>query len=126
MTYRAILFDVGGPIDLEFAHEMACDSAIASACGMEGVRVDQEAVEAASERAVEAFATDVHRHMIEMLCGGEPTTVERVHRRMRDMVGRLEVFQLRPGIEELLRRLRSGGSCWWLSAARRSGSKPWV
>ena len=33
MTYRAVLFDVGGPIDLEFAWEIAVDGAIASACG---------------------------------------------------------------------------------------------
>ena len=33
MRYRAILFDVGGPIDMEFAWEIAVDGAIASACG---------------------------------------------------------------------------------------------
>ena len=37
---------------MEFAHAMAVDSAIASACGMEGMRVDQATVDAASDRAV--------------------------------------------------------------------------
>ena len=32
---RAVLFDIGGPIDMEFAHEIAIDGAIASACGLE-------------------------------------------------------------------------------------------
>jgi len=53
---RAVLFDVGGAIDLEFAHEIALEGAIASACGLEGIRVDQAAIDEASERAVEAFA----------------------------------------------------------------------
>ena len=58
VPYRAVLFDVGGAIDLEFAWEMAVDGAIASACGMEGVRVDQAMVEDASDQAVAAFAAD--------------------------------------------------------------------
>ncbi len=75
VRYRAVLFDVGGAIDLEFAWEMAVDGAIAAACGMEGVRVDQAMVEAASDEAVAAFATDTCGHMIETLCGGEPVTI---------------------------------------------------
>ena len=45
--YRAVIFDIGGAVDLEFAREMAVDGAIASACGLEGIRVDQAAVEEA-------------------------------------------------------------------------------
>jgi HAD superfamily hydrolase (TIGR01662 family) len=102
---RAVLFDVGGPIDMEFAHEIAVEGAIAAACGMEGIRVDQAAIDEASERAVEAFAPDAYAHMIETLCA-DPGTVERVHRRVRAMVENLDVFQLRPGIDDLLRKLR--------------------
>jgi HAD superfamily hydrolase (TIGR01549 family) len=109
MRYRAVLFDVGGPLDLEFAHEIAMDGAIASACGLEGIRVDQAAIDEASQRAVEAFAADAYLHMIESLCGGDPRTVDRVRQRVRAMVGNLEVFQLRPGIGDLLRKLRKPG-----------------
>ena len=109
MPYRAVLFDVGGPIDLEFAWESAVDGAIASACGLEGIRVDQAAVDEASEAAVAAFAADAYAHMIETLCGGDPHTIERVRQRVRAMVGNLEVFQLRPEIDGLLRRLRDRG-----------------
>ena len=56
MSYRAVLFDVGGPLDLEFAWEIAVDGAIASACGLEGIRVDPAMIEEASEAAVAAFA----------------------------------------------------------------------
>lgn len=108
MTFGAVLFDVGGPLDMEFAWEIAVDGAIASACGLEGLRVDQQAVDDASEQAVACFAPDAYRHMIETLCG-EPGMSERVHRRMRAMVGELDVFQLRPDIDRLLERLAARG-----------------
>ena len=109
MSYRAVLFDVGGPIDLEFAWETAMDGAIASACGLEGIRVDQALIAQASDRAVAAFAPDAYAHMVETLCAGDPQACERVRRRVRAMVGNLDVFQLRPDIDGLLRRLRERG-----------------
>lgn len=109
LSYRAVLFDTGGAIDLEFAWEMALDGAIAAACGMEGIRVDQASVEQASDEAVAAFAPDVTRHMIEILCGSEPGTVARIARRVEAMTGALDAFQLRPGIEDLFDRLRKRG-----------------
>jgi putative hydrolase of the HAD superfamily len=109
MSYRAILFDVGGPIDMEFAWEIAVDGAIASACGLEGIRVDQAMIDEASEAAVAAFASDAYLHMIDALCGGDPRTVDRVRQRVRAMTSNLDVFQLRPDIDGLLRRLRQRG-----------------
>ncbi|MBI2737897.1 MAG: HAD family hydrolase [Rhodospirillales bacterium] len=109
MAYRAVLFDVGGPIDMEFAWEIAVDGAIASACGLEGIRVDQATIDEASEAAVMAFAPDAYAHMVETLCGGDPRTVDRVRQRVRAMVGNLDVFQLRPDIDGLLRRLCERG-----------------
>jgi phosphoglycolate phosphatase-like HAD superfamily hydrolase len=109
MSRRAVLFDIGGAIDLEFAWEMAVDGAIAAACGMEGVRVDQAMVEEASDRAVAAFAADTYGHMIGTLCGGEPVTMARVRQRVEAMTGKLGAFQLRPGIDDLLARLQRRG-----------------
>jgi putative hydrolase of the HAD superfamily len=106
---KAILFDLGGPIDLEFAWEIAVDGAIASACGMEGIRVDQTMIEAASEAAVEAFAPDAYAFMVEHLCGGGLATAARVASRRQAMVGGLDVFQMRPDMPALLDRLASRG-----------------
>ncbi len=108
-SYRSVIFDIGGAVDLEFAWEMALDGAIASACGMESIRVDPGMVEEASEQAVTAFAPDVTLHMIETLCGGEPATIVRVVRRVEAMTGQLDAFQLRPGIEDLLKRVKARG-----------------
>ena len=105
MTRRAVLFDIGGPVDMEFAWEIAVDGAIAASCGMEGVRVDQAMVEEASDKAVAAFAEDTYGHMIETLCG-DPVTVDRVRHRVEAMTGQLDAFQLRPDIDRLLRQLR--------------------
>jgi HAD superfamily hydrolase (TIGR01549 family) len=109
MRYQAVLFDIGGPIDLEFAWEAAVDGAIAAACGLEGIRVDEAMMQQASDEAVAAFAADVYAHMIDTLCGGDPQSSERVRRRVRGMVGGLDVFQLRPDVDRLLRRLRARG-----------------
>jgi HAD superfamily hydrolase (TIGR01549 family) len=109
MPYRAVLFDIGGPIDLEFAWESAVDGAIAMACRMEGISVDQAAIDEASEAAVASFAPDAYVHMVETLCGGDPRAAERIRQRVRAMVGNLEVFQLRPEIDTLLHRLRERG-----------------
>ena len=106
MPIRAVLFDIGGAVDLEFAWEMAVDGAIAAACGMEGIRVDPAMIEQASDRAVDAFASDTYAHMIESLCGGEPVSIARVTQRVAAMTGTLDAFQLRPGIDALLRKLR--------------------
>jgi putative hydrolase of the HAD superfamily len=105
MAYRAVLFDVGGPIDMEFAWEIAVDGAIASACGLEGIRVDQAMIEEASEAAVAAFAPDAYAFMVEHLCGGDPATAKRVAERRRAMLAGLDVFQMRPEMPALLRRL---------------------
>ena len=109
MRHCAILFDIGGPLDMEFAWEIAVDGSIASACGLEGIRVDQAIVDDASEAAVAAFAPDAYAHMIESLCGSDPRTVDRVRQRVRAMTANLDVFQLRPDIDGLLRRLRDRG-----------------
>jgi putative hydrolase of the HAD superfamily len=109
MARNVILFDVGGPIDPEFAWEIAMDSAIAAACGLEGIRLDQAAIEEASERAVEAFAPDAYANMIESLCGGDPATVDRVRQRVRSITASLDLFQLRPDMDGLLRRLAERG-----------------
>jgi HAD superfamily hydrolase (TIGR01662 family) len=104
-AYDAILFDIGGPLDMEFAWEIAVDSAIAAACALEGIRVDEEMLGVASRRAVEVFAPDAYTHMVETLCGGDPRASSRVRQRVRETLSSLDTFQLRPGVDGLLQQL---------------------
>ena len=124
MVGNVILFDVGGPIDLEFAWEMAMDSAIAAACGLEGIRVDEGMIEAASARAVASFASDAYADIIETLCGGDPATIARVRRRIDGITANLDVFQLRPEIDGLLRRLSERGLKLGIVASRPDAVPP--
>jgi putative hydrolase of the HAD superfamily len=66
-------------------------------------------IEEASEAAVAAFAPDAYAFMVEHLCGGDPETAKRVSERRRAMVAGLDVFQMRPDMPSLLRRLASRG-----------------
>src|SRR5258708_4229347 len=109
MSYRAILFDVGGPLDMEFAWEIAVDGAIASACGLEGIRVDQAMIEEASEAAVSAFAPDAYAFMVEHLCGGDLAAAARVTSRRWAMVSGLDVFQMGADRPALFRRVVDRG-----------------
>lgn len=105
----AVLFDVGGPLDMEFAWEIAVDSAIVAAFLPLGVVLHEADLADASARAVSAFAPDAYAAMILDLCGGDTATASRVERRVRDMLDGLDVFQLRPGMAELLARLDARG-----------------
>lgn len=122
MRRRAVLFDVGGPLDMELAWEMAVDGAIAAACGMQGIRVEPQMVEEASDAAVAAFAADVCGAMIDRLCG-DPATAARVRRAVAAMTGNLDAFQLRPGIDGMLRRLRGQGLRLAVVSERRQAER---
>src|SRR5260370_30100986 len=47
--------------------------------------------------------------MIETLSGGDPSRISRVRQRVRTITGSLDLFQLRPEIDSLLRRLTERG-----------------
>jgi hypothetical protein len=61
---RAVLFDVGGPINTEVEHERLIDADIVAALADEGVAVTPEAYAAAAAWAVEHFAPDAHTAII--------------------------------------------------------------
>ena len=93
MAIRAVLFDVGGPLDLELAHERLIDTAIRAAVG-----VDEATYAAANAWAVETFAPNTYQAIIWRLLGGQdPEHAARIYATL----GRNEppdLFELRPGI----------------------------
>ncbi|MGE0599160.1 MAG: HAD family hydrolase [Dehalococcoidia bacterium] len=113
MTFRAVLFDVGGPIDTEVQHEKLVDEYLRRALLEVGVHVTDQAFQAASDWAIHAFAPHAYESMLWKLCRGDQQrtrdalavfagyTAERRQRR-----GGIE---LRPGIGEVIRDLHDRG-----------------
>src|SRR5829696_5451423 len=112
MRYRAILFDVGGPIDMEFAWEIAVDGAIASACGLEGIRVDQAMIDEASEAAVAAFADDRPRPPARARDDGQSRRLPAAARNRRSVAPALRAWtSARHRRQPATGRVRAAGAC---------------
>lgn len=77
MAIRAVLFDVGGPIDTEVLHEQMVDAQIIRALAQVGVTVDDAALREASDWAVASFAPSAYAAMIWRLAGGDPARAAR-------------------------------------------------
>ena len=105
MTIKAVLFDVGGPLDTEVQAEALIDSQIRAGLEAAGVRVSDEAFREASEWAVASFAPDAYGAIIWRLCGGD----ERIAREVRMFSSLGRVFELREGIPVVLQSLHDAG-----------------
>jgi putative hydrolase of the HAD superfamily len=109
MTLRAVLFDVGGPLNTEVAHERLIDAAIHAALADAGQEVDDDAYAAAWRRTVSSFAPDAYRAVIWELCDHNPELARTVHARMQARRQWPSPFELREGIAALLERLYGRG-----------------
>jgi len=106
---RAVIFDIGGPLDLETAHEAAIDADIRTALEREGFDVSDEAFAAANQHAIETFAPSLYRSVIWTLTGGDANAALRAYDWMEERAAQRTLFELRPGIEDVLRTLRARG-----------------
>lgn len=104
-----ILWDVGGPIDTEVDHEACIDNDIRVACATEGVSVDDTTYAEACRHAVETFAPDAYKSIIWRLCHGDVALSERVYAHMIQRANQRNLFEVRPGISELLTDLHARG-----------------
>jgi HAD superfamily hydrolase (TIGR01509 family) len=122
LAIRAVLFDVGGPIDTEVLHEQLVDRDIRLALAAAGIEVTPADLLNASEWAVSVFAPDAYTAMIWRLSAADPARAAAAlahfrspgagERRAAERGG----IELRPGIPELLRRLHSEGLLLGLAA----------
>ena len=108
MTIRAVLFDVGGPLDTEVAAERLIDAAIRTALAQEGRPVTDAEFDAANRRAVASFAWNAYQAIIWYLARPDVALAERAFQRFRERAQGRE-FQLREGIPELLADLHRRG-----------------
>lgn len=106
MPIRAVLFDVGGPLDTEETSERLIDQHIREALAAAGVAMDAAAYAAANQWAVDSYAPNAYQAIIWRLCGGERRRAERVWAAVRARAPERRVFELRPGVPEVLDYLR--------------------
>jgi len=106
---RAVLFDVGGPLDREETHERLADADIRAALATAGRAVDDAAYAAACARAVRSFASNAYRAIVWQLCDGEATLAAQVYAEVERRAPARAVFEPRPGIAEVLAWLRGRG-----------------
>jgi HAD superfamily hydrolase (TIGR01509 family) len=126
VTIRAVLFDVGGPIDTEVIHERLMDRDIAAAVKSTGLSCSEEDVDAASEHAVATFAPNAYAAMVWRLCAADRDRAAaaiahlRSPRTMARRLGQRGGIELRPGIGALLRDLHARGPLLGLAANQPS------
>ncbi len=113
MPVRAVLFDVGGPIDMEVEHERLIDAAIRAAVIRAGFAADEERYAAANAFAVSSFAPDAYAAIAWDLCGHDSGATGHVLREVRassdERNARRGGIELRPGVAAMLKRLHERG-----------------
>ncbi|MCC7271771.1 MAG: HAD family hydrolase [Alphaproteobacteria bacterium] len=115
---RAVLFDVGGPIDLETALEREADRAIREAFGVDG-----ETYAAACRVAVESFAPDAYRAIVWQLAAGDPARAAPAWEALRGaLAADPPPLEPRPGIAALLADLDRRGVALGLVANQPAGA----
>ena len=118
---RAVLFDVGGPLDLEAKFEAAIDADLRSGLELEGFTVTDEAWDAAHRYAVESFSPRLYHTIVWQLTAGDYAASVRVYDRMEARAAkRTDLFELRDGIAEVLAALKSRGLKLGLAANQPS------
>ena len=117
MSIRAVLFDVGGPIDTEVTGERLIDEAIHAELEADGIDVSGTEYEAANAWAVDSFAPRTYEAIIWKLADRREDVARRVmdrfRARFRQRVGERppghDLFEERPGIRDLLGDLQNRG-----------------
>lgn len=117
VSIRAVLFDVGGPIDTEVTMEGLVDEAIRAELEAQGIFVSDAEYEAANTWAVDSFAPRTYEAIVWKLADGREDVARRVtdrfRARARQRVGERapgdDLFEERPSIRDLLGDLQSRG-----------------
>lgn len=113
---RAVLWDVGGPINTEIRHEVDTDRSIAASLARAGINVSEDSYQRANRYAVESFAPDAYKAIVWQLCGYDPVRAQRVWEDFLLTVPETLPFDMRDGIPALLNDLHDRGHAQGLVA----------
>ena len=106
---KAVIFDVGGPLDTEVTHEAAIDADIRAGLAREGFSITEEAWREVGEFAVASFAPSVYKAVIWRLTNGDAAASARIYALVEERGHARDVFELRPGIPVVLDALQRRG-----------------
>lgn len=112
MTIRAVLFDVGGPLDTEVQAERYIDEQIRARLVDAGIAVSPEEYAAANDWAVASFAPDAYSAIIWRLSGERADVAAKV----RGGPFPARMFELREGMAAVVRSLHGRGILLGLAA----------
>lgn len=121
---RAVLFDVGGPLDLEVRHEAAMDAVIREGLRRERFEVSDEDWADAERHAVDSFAPNLYRSLIWQLTNADAKAARRVYQWVESQAVTRDLFDLRPGILEVLESLNRRGLKLGLAANQPATTLP--
>ena len=120
MAIRAVLFDVGGPIDTEVRHEQFVDRYLLKALATVGLEPGEAEFAAASEWAVQCYAPNTYLAIIFRLCSERTDLARTAERAFIDSSAERRRarggLQLRPGIGDLIKHLHERGLLLGLAA----------
>ena len=123
---RAVLFDVGGPLDTEAIMDRMIDEQIVASFRSHGVSVSDEVYAGVVEWAVEVFAPRTYDAIIWKIAGRDRELVDSVLAELCETVASRNLargdFELREGIPELLEDLSAEGLLLGLAANQPAGS----
>jgi HAD superfamily hydrolase (TIGR01549 family) len=106
---RAVIFDIGGPIDLETQFEAAIDDDIKSGLRGEGFAINDASFREAEKWAVEHYAPSLYRAVIWRLTLGDESKAIRIYNSIETAAAKRDLFELRPGIPSVLETLSEYG-----------------
>ncbi len=123
---KAVLFDVGGPLDTETIMDRMIDEQIVASFKKHGIVVSDEEYGEVVAWAVEVFAPRTYDAIIWKIAGHDQKLVDSVFAELYETVpdrnAAREDFELREGIPELLEKLLAEGLLLGLAANQPASS----
>src|SRR5690606_25399266 len=97
VTFRAVLWDVGGPINTELTHERLIDEDIRSALSDAGLEVSESNYAAANDWAVQTCAPNAYKAIIWHLSDRDADLARDIYRQVEERSHLRNQFELREG-----------------------------
>ena len=117
---RAVLFDVGGPLDTEVIYERLIDQHIREALAAEGIAVSDAEYAEAERRTVESFAWNAYQtiiwHLSRYRVGPARRAYAALVRRAAERHAARDGFEVREGMADALKGLAERGLLLGLAA----------